>query len=151
MFEQDIERLEGAEVKNEFIKCVYEGLNLAESCAAMHINPAALAFARRDCVEFDKDIRAAQAFRCDMMTDKLENIVEKTFGSSNMSPKALKELVDGSRSAYKTHGQMVVEELNGLEGIGKFVIRWRKHFLVTMEPKYLPKWWKVDRVFTPEA
>lgn len=81
---------------------------------------------------------------------ELEGVVKKTFGGE-LSSDALKKLVDSSRSAYKTHGRLVVEELNGFEGIGKFVIRWRKHFLETMEPKYLPKWWKVDRVFTPEA
>jgi hypothetical protein len=76
MFESDMKRLEGAATRNEFINHVYDGQNIAETCALMRLNPAAVGIARRDDAEFDKAIRDAQAFRVDMMTDKLENISE---------------------------------------------------------------------------
>jgi hypothetical protein len=42
----------------------------------MKLNPAAVGITRRDNVDFDADIRAAQAFRIDMSVDKLERINE---------------------------------------------------------------------------
>jgi hypothetical protein len=44
----------------------------------------------------------------------------------------------------------VVEQLDGHEALGKFVIRWRKHFLEVMRPKFMPDHWEFDRVFIPE-
>lgn len=76
MFERDREQFNGAEFRQEFINHVYNGENLLEACALMKVNPAALGIARRENPEFDADIRAAQAFRIDVMTDKLENIQE---------------------------------------------------------------------------
>lgn len=76
MFAKDLERLRCSNTRNEFIARVYDGDNIAEACAMMRLNPAALGITRRDDVTFDADIRAAQAFRVDMMTDKLENISE---------------------------------------------------------------------------
>jgi hypothetical protein len=76
VFERDLERFKGDLFKKEFISHLYEGLTLSEACAQLKVNPAALGLTRRDDIEFDADIRAAQAFRVDMMADKLENIKE---------------------------------------------------------------------------
>ena len=74
MFTRDLERIKGPEAKGAFLHHLYDGLNLAEACAALRINPGALAMARKNDLDFDNDIRAAQAFRVDMLVDKLENI-----------------------------------------------------------------------------
>lgn len=76
MFERDREQFKCAEFRNEFVLHIYNGENLVEACALMKVNPAALGIARRENPEFDSDIREAQAFRIDVMTDRLENIQE---------------------------------------------------------------------------
>lgn len=76
MFEKDIERLQCLRTRREYIERIYSGDTLSEACAMMRLNPAALAMARREDMTFDADIRAAQAFRVDVMVDKLENISE---------------------------------------------------------------------------
>lgn len=76
MFDRDREQFQCAEFRQEFVNHVYNGENLLETCALMKVNPAALGIARRENPEFDADIRAAQAFRIDVMTDRLENIQE---------------------------------------------------------------------------
>lgn len=75
-FKKDLERCKGAYFKSEFITLIYNGETIAQACAALRVNPGALAFARRDDMQFDQEIRAAQAFRVDIMTDRLENIDE---------------------------------------------------------------------------
>lgn len=42
---------------------------------------------------------------------------------------------------YKTHGELVVAKI---ESIGSFVKEWRKHFVSTMKPKFLPSGWGID-------
>ena len=43
-----------------------------------------------------------------------------------------------------THGEEVVEKLIKNNLIDEFNVRWRKHFLCTMSPKYLPELWEID-------
>lgn len=76
MFERDRDMFKGVEFRQEFVNHIYNGENLLETCALMKVNPAALGIARRENPEFDADIREAQAFRIDVMTDRLENIQE---------------------------------------------------------------------------
>lgn len=77
MFEKDISFLQGALAQGEFIAAVYDGSNIAEACARLRVNPAALGFVRRDNPDFDAAIRAAQAFRVDLMVDRLEHIEDE--------------------------------------------------------------------------
>lgn len=42
------------------------------------------------------------------------------------------------------HGYQVVQQLDTHEKIEQFVIRWRKHFIETMNPQYMPEGWSVD-------
>lgn len=76
MFERDLETIRGVENQHKFIVLIYEGMTKAEACAEMLINPAAVGFARRENAAFDTAIRDAEAFRVDMMTDKLATIHE---------------------------------------------------------------------------
>ena len=73
-FSADIAAFGGAYFQQEFISRIYEGDTIAEACAFMKVNPAACGLYRRENKEFDAMIRDAQAFRVDLMTDRLENI-----------------------------------------------------------------------------
>ena len=42
------------------------------------------------------------------------------------------------------HGFHVVENLDTHEKLREFVLRWRKHFIETMNPPYMPEGWSVD-------
>ncbi len=48
----------------------------------------------------------------------------------------------GRLPGYKTHGQMVVEQIDDFE---EFVITWRTNFIDNMKPKFLPTNWNPDR------
>ena len=47
----------------------------------------------------------------------------------------------------KSHGEIVVETimLEGAEAMQEFVEMWRKHFIDTMKPRYMPKYWDIKR------
>lgn len=76
MFERDLELIRGVQIQQTFIMRIYEGMTKSEACADMLINPAAVGFARRENAAFDTAIRDAEAFRVDMLTDKLATIHE---------------------------------------------------------------------------
>jgi len=42
------------------------------------------------------------------------------------------------------HGYHVVQKLIEEDGIEDFVKLWRKHFIITMKPKYMPNGWSID-------
>jgi len=42
------------------------------------------------------------------------------------------------------HGYHVVQKLDTEEKIMEFVKLWRKHFIDTMQPQYMPYGWSVD-------
>jgi hypothetical protein len=42
---------------------------------------------------------------------------------------------------YRTFGQAVVEKIENIE---EFIIKWRSHFVKSMQPQYLPEHWDVD-------
>lgn len=41
----------------------------------------------------------------------------------------------------KSHGEMVIEQIKSIDD---FIITWRRHFVDTCDPKYLPKTWNVN-------
>ena len=42
------------------------------------------------------------------------------------------------------HGKLLVEKLDTHDKIEDFIKKWRKHFIETMNPEYMPKGWSVD-------
>jgi hypothetical protein len=42
------------------------------------------------------------------------------------------------------HGYHLVNKLNTPEKMEEFVKMWRKHFIDTMQPKYMPDGWSID-------
>ena len=81
---------------------------------------------------------------------KLEGIVNEFFGNESYTEEQLRELVRSSRTVHRSHSRMVVERLSGFEGVGRFTVRWREHFVSSMRPKFLPPYWKAGRAFVPE-
>jgi len=76
MFEGDIEKLQCADIRKEFISYIYDGESISEACGLLRLNPAAVGLTMRDDITFAKSVRDAQAFRVEVLTDKLENISE---------------------------------------------------------------------------
>lgn len=76
MLEYDVEYISGALVQEKFIELVYSNNTIAECCAILNINPAAVAFVRRQNSQFDQAINEARATLSDMAVDKLETIHE---------------------------------------------------------------------------
>ena len=46
------------------------------------------------------------------------------------------------------HGKRVVDAMTRSNELLAFHVRWRKHFIHTMKPQYLPRFWSVDYVPT---
>ena len=46
---------------------------------------------------------------------------------------------------FKTHGELVVSRLTTQDLLTEFIHMWRKHFLETMQPKFIHELWEVDR------
>lgn len=57
--------------------------------------------------------------------------------------KKFEELKNSNKDEYD-HGYHVVKQLKTHEDIEVFVRIWRKHFIETMKPKYMPDGWSVD-------
>ncbi len=91
MFERDLTTIRGTSAQLSFVSRIYEGMTKSEACADMLINPAAVGYVRRECKEFDIAIRDAEAFRVDMLTDKLANI-EDYFDDAIMAGVASKNI-----------------------------------------------------------
>lgn len=73
--------------------------------------------------------------------EKLTNELVELLGNADYD---LDELTDMPKPELKkTHGEMVVERL---ESIDDFVICWRKHFVETFNPPYLPENWDINNV-----
>ncbi|PNH10564.1 Exonuclease 3'-5' domain-containing protein 2 [Tetrabaena socialis] len=45
---------------------------------------------------------------------------------------------------WRSHAQVVVATLGGQEELEAFVRGWRRHFLATMQPRFMPPHWNVD-------
>lgn len=65
------------------------------------------------------------------------------------SERLLKEYQGGPQETGNIyiHGQKVVQHFLKIDDLGVFELEkmWRRHFLVTMQPKYLPSNWSLDQ------
>lgn len=74
---------------------------------------------------------------------KLLSIIKYHFGKDDITQEDILELSKVHRAdANSYHGKEVVENLTD---IVEFIKMWRKHFVDTMQPKFLPKGWNIDR------
>ena len=56
--------------------------------------------------------------------------------------RAVAALVAAEEAGAVEHGRHVVARTKDLQA---FIRRWREHFLRTMQPRFLPEHWNVDR------
>jgi len=71
-------------------------------------------------------------------------------GKKRVTKKLISELANTSfkeANRVRSHGEIVVEKvmLGGDEAMQEFVEMWRKHFIDTVKPKYMPKHWDIKR------
>ena len=64
----------------------------------------------------------------------LQNIIKIKFTKSG----------EFSNKKRNLHGKVLIEKLGGDDSIPEFIKLWRKHFLETMNPKYLPNNWSIN-------
>lgn len=81
------------------------------------------------------------AVRREMMMNVIRSFYRRDVTTEDLE-KASQIRYNTHRTDYKPEGQSVVENLNNVE---EFVKRWRQHFVDTMKPQHMPKYWIVDR------
>ena len=59
-----------------------------------------------------------------------------------MKMKVMKD-VENSKKKRNLHGKVLIEKMGGEDKIPELIIIWRKHFLDSMKPKFLPNNWSV--------
>ncbi len=57
----------------------------------------------------------------------------------------IKLKLDNRGNDYKSHGKLVVLKLTSTNTIERFIQRWRRHFINSMNPQFLPKHWKIKK------
>lgn len=82
-----------------------------------------------------------------MSAEKIERLSEALKSYLNKDSIAhddLEELLakKHNKGPLKSFGECLVEKVEDLD---EFIIMWRKHFIATMEPKFMPQHWFVDR------
>jgi len=83
--------------------------------------------------------------------DELQQIIMDYFDTSEMNQslieKAMNLSIKVQNPHFKPHGEAVVESLmkgNALQRIYDFECLWRKHFVNSMKPKFLPIRWSIN-------
>lgn len=71
----------------------------------------------------------------------LINRMKKTLNTDKIDLQSLSE-INVEAFEVKTHGKIVVGRLTNLQ---IFLQRWRRHFLESMSPKFLPEFWSITR------
>lgn len=85
--------------------------------------------------------RIPQAGR-DKLLGRIEEFLKRTPTTDDIFRLA-KENVNTTMQ-HKTHGELVLKHIEGRAKLQMFVREWREHFVQTMQPKYLPSYWKLD-------
>lgn len=132
MFEKDLAMIRRPQMQQAFAMHLYDGLNKSEACAIMRINPAVVGYVRKENPAFDAAIRDAEAFRVDMLTDKLANI-EDYFDDPIMAGVASKNIQWlASKRLREIYGEKVDHQVNHIISIKDALIEANnrtKHFI----------------------
>ena len=79
---------------------------------------------------------------------KLSLTVQKYFGGSALTQEMISQAATmethKENANFMSHGFVVVQAVSAEGKILEFEKMWRKHFVDTMEPKFLPPLWSVD-------
>lgn len=82
--------------------------------------------------------------RHDMMMNVIRSYYNRDKISYSDLEAAAKIKYNTNRENYKHEGKSIVEKLNTDE-VNLFIIRWREHFIINTNAKYLPDFWNVNR------
>lgn len=81
----------------------------------------------------------------DVVPDNRKNIlidrIKKVLNTDEIDLQTLSQ-INIEKFKVKTHGNIVVERLTNIQN---FLQRWRKHFIESMNPKFLPEFWSITR------
>jgi len=72
--------------------------------------------------------------------NELLKILEDYFGKDDITMEEIEFLVKNIKTQFRTFAKKVVENL---DNIRDFQLRWRKHFVDSMNPRYLPDYWNI--------
>ncbi|XP_077496666.1 exonuclease 3'-5' domain-containing 2 [Amblyomma americanum] len=79
---------------------------------------------------------------------RLENVLKEHFNVTEVTDDIIRTASDIDTKVYNDdfvpHGQRVVEHFKKTIGLANFEMRWRQHFLDSMQPQYMPPLWSVD-------
>uniref|UniRef100_A0A1E1XBQ1 Putative 3-5 exonuclease n=1 Tax=Amblyomma aureolatum TaxID=187763 RepID=A0A1E1XBQ1_9ACAR len=79
---------------------------------------------------------------------RLEDVLKEHFNVTEVTDDIIQTASDVDTKVYNDdfvpHGQRVVEHFKQTIGLANFEMRWRQHFLDTMQPKHMPPLWSVD-------
>lgn len=73
---------------------------------------------------------------------EMKSFIAKELGKDSVSDEEIKKLLSTNNKIEKTHGALVVSSLSSFQ---EFFEDWRTHFVSTMKPEHLPKYWEVER------
>ena len=80
--------------------------------------------------------------------DGLVKIDETFFAMCKSCNKNHKQIKENSNKDFKNlHGKFVVEKMKDHEELKDFILMWRRNFVDTMNPKFLPAAWNVYHQF----
>lgn len=75
-----------------------------------------------------------------VMIDKISKYLGREVTQDDISKLAIPRKISNQSSDTSNHGKLVVEKFDHVE----FVKRWRRHFIESMKPKYMPTYWDID-------
>lgn len=78
--------------------------------------------------------------RVQILRAKISEYLKREVSAEDIEKLASESLSKNLRKMEVSPSQLVVERLTDLDA---FIIKWRKHFVETMQPKYLPPYWEI--------
>ena len=82
----------------------------------------------------------------------MQKLIANYFGVENCSQQLVEQAAILPRTTnnedYEPHGLRVVQWYSYHDGLVELESLWRKHFLDSMKPKYLPAFWSVSHTST---
>jgi len=121
-------------------------LKLRKKLAAKYHAPLLGRGVYTDAMKIARTAKAVYYHSLDMPSSKLYSFVELLIKYIGHTPTIdeVGALVDinSSDGEYKSHGELVMTKV---KNINKFVRIWRRHFLQSMKPKFMPKHWDINR------
>lgn len=154
-------------VKLLCVKCHVDYEKVATEFKIEILEKAGYNFKRHTPEHFDKAKRAAWALfnysnaiqkkDYPKLFGRLEKFFNKKYSEYDFTVEVIEDIVylnslmNHLESMNKGYESFFKEKIVTLDDLNDFVIMWRKHFVDTMWPRYLPKYWDIERRFNMEG